>query len=66
MLTFFVISGYLITHLLRRERERTGSINLRQFYYRRVCRIFPAFYCYLAVIALLTVAGILHLMPANC
>lgn len=39
---FFVISGFLISGLLLREFERTGSISLRQFYLRRVRRIAPA------------------------
>jgi peptidoglycan/LPS O-acetylase OafA/YrhL len=32
---FFFLSGFLITTLLRREHERTGSISLRRFYLRR-------------------------------
>jgi peptidoglycan/LPS O-acetylase OafA/YrhL len=60
VLFFFVISGYLITTLLRREREKYGRIDLLAFYRRRILRIFPAFYAYLAVIAGLTVAGVLH------
>ena len=32
---FFVISGYLITLLLIGEHERTGRIDLRQFWLRR-------------------------------
>ncbi len=32
--TFFVISGFLITRLLRREHEATGRISLRAFYLR--------------------------------
>src|SRR4051812_13569263 len=39
---FFVISGYLITGLLVRERERTGRISFRGFYVRRARRILPA------------------------
>jgi peptidoglycan/LPS O-acetylase OafA/YrhL len=39
---FFVISGFLITGLLLREKERSGRISLREFYYRRVKRILPA------------------------
>jgi peptidoglycan/LPS O-acetylase OafA/YrhL len=54
VLTFFVISGFLITHLLLREKEATGTISTGNFYIRRALRIFPPFYVYwiVAVIAL--------------
>src|ERR1035437_8881006 len=39
---FFVVSGFLITGLLIRERERTGRISMSRFYARRVRRILPA------------------------
>src|SRR5664279_427988 len=39
---FFVVSGFLITGLLVRERERNGKISLSRFYARRVRRILPA------------------------
>ena len=52
---FFVISGFLITTLLLREYERTGSISLTNFYFRRVLRIVPAAYAYLLVLAVLNV-----------
>ena len=39
---FFVVSGYLITGLLIRERERNGKISFSRFYARRVRRILPA------------------------
>ena len=55
--TFFVVSGYLITWLLRQEHEATGTIRLRSFYMRRVLRIFPAFYTYLLVVAGLRALG---------
>ena len=38
---FFVISGYLITGILRKDAEN-GSVNLPRFYARRIRRIFPA------------------------
>lgn len=50
---FFVISGFLITTLLRREFEKTGTVSLKHFYFRRSIRIFPAFYVFLAVMAVL-------------
>jgi peptidoglycan/LPS O-acetylase OafA/YrhL len=56
---FFFLSGYLITTLLRMERERNGRISLRNFYLRRVLRIFPPFYLVLVLATLLTVVGAL-------
>ena len=47
---FFVISGFLITLLLIRERERTGRIRLGGFYLRRTCRIMPAYVTYVVVV----------------
>jgi peptidoglycan/LPS O-acetylase OafA/YrhL len=44
---FFVLSGFLITRLLLRERERTGEVSIRRFYLRRTMRIFPAYYAFL-------------------
>jgi peptidoglycan/LPS O-acetylase OafA/YrhL len=38
---FFVISGYLITGLLLREYERTGTVSFTRFYVRRIKRIMP-------------------------
>ncbi|HEY6490909.1 MAG: acyltransferase [Terracidiphilus sp.] len=54
---FFVLSGYLITTLLLREFNRTGEISLRRFYLRRCLRIFPPFYAYLVVLAILWIIG---------
>ena len=48
VICFFVLSGFLITHLLLKEYDKTGDISLRRFYVRRVLRIFPAFYGYIA------------------
>ncbi len=39
---FFVISGFLITTLLLRERARTGRVRLRRFWTRRARRLLPA------------------------
>ncbi|MCS5719147.1 acyltransferase [Herbiconiux sp. CPCC 205763] len=39
---FFVISGFLITGLLLRDREEHGRISLRRFYAKRMRRILPA------------------------
>ena len=54
---FFVISGFLITTLLLREKAKTGSINLKSFYIRRALRIFPVYFAFLACIALIERLG---------
>lgn len=41
---FFALSGYLLTTLLIREREATGSVDIRAFYMRRVLRIWPLYF----------------------
>ncbi len=56
---FFGISGFLITSRLLEEQERYGRISLRGFYIRRVLRIFPAYFTYLAVVIGLSLLGVL-------
>jgi|SRR5882724_256845 len=51
---FFVISGFLITWLLRREHQLSGTISLRDFYVRRVLRIAPVYFAFVFVLWLLT------------
>jgi peptidoglycan/LPS O-acetylase OafA/YrhL len=41
---FYVLSGFLITYLLLIEKEKTGSIGVRNFYIRRALRIWPLYY----------------------
>lgn len=41
---FFVLSGFLITYLLIKEKEFTGRIHVPNFYVRRILRIWPLYY----------------------
>jgi peptidoglycan/LPS O-acetylase OafA/YrhL len=41
---FFVLSGFLITYLLIKEKEDQGSISIKNFYLKRVLRIWPVYY----------------------
>lgn len=41
---FFTLSGFLITYLLLTEKERFGTIFVKEFYIRRVLRIWPLYY----------------------
>lgn len=51
---FFVLSGYLITSILVREFDQTGSIRLARFYTRRLLRLYPA------LVAMLIVCGFFY------
>jgi peptidoglycan/LPS O-acetylase OafA/YrhL len=62
---FFVISGFLITSLIFKEHDKTGTISLKDFYIRRTYRIFPAFYVYLGVMALLAAFHVIELMEGD-
>ncbi|MCB9034070.1 MAG: acyltransferase [Chitinophagales bacterium] len=58
---FFVISGFLITILLISEKEKHKSISIKNFYIRRVLRIFPAYYFLLLIYALLCILHIISI-----
>lgn len=61
---FFVISGFLITSLLLHEESLAGTISIKNFYLRRVLRIFPAYYFLLFFYFLLQLLGYIHI-PGN-
>ena len=52
---FFALSAYLITTLLIREEKVRGSIDTVAFYVRRILRIWPLYFFFIAVAALVPV-----------
>lgn len=54
VLVFFVLSGYLITSILLRELDRSGTLSLRRFYVRRFLRLYPALIAVTIVTALVS------------
>lgn len=44
IILFFVLSGFLITYLLLEEQRRSGTISIKDFYIRRILRIWPVYY----------------------
>jgi peptidoglycan/LPS O-acetylase OafA/YrhL len=49
---FFFVSGFLITTLLLREIEQSGTIDLRNFYIRRFLRLTPELFAFVAIVGL--------------
>lgn len=56
---FFVLSGYLITTLMRIEHERCGTLALRRFYLRRLLRLMPPLVVVLAAAGLLAALSLI-------
>lgn len=56
---FFVLSGFLITYLLEKERSENGTISFKKFYIRRVLRIWPLYFLTIGIIILLSI-GLPH------
>lgn len=52
---FFVISGFLITTLLLKEKLKKGTIALKRFYVRRAFRILPVAFIYLVLMLVLKI-----------
>ena len=50
---FFVLSGFLITFLLLKEKLKHGDVSLKLFYVRRALRILPAYVAFLIVIGII-------------
>ena len=59
---FFVLSGFLITSLLRLELIETDTIRLRAFWGRRLRRLFPAL---LVVLLAVAASGSMQLEPSE-
>ena len=47
VLLFFTLTGSLITFLLLSDMEKTGIVNIKSFYTRKILRIWPLYYLYL-------------------
>ena len=50
---FFVLSGFLITYLLLKEKEKHQTILFKKFFLRRIFRIWPLYYLVLMISFLL-------------
>ena len=44
VLYFFALSGFLILRLIYNELKKTSTFNFKQFYLRRISRLYPVYY----------------------
>ncbi len=54
---FFFLSAFLITELLVREKQRVGTVKIREFYIRRLLRIWPLYFTGVAIGIAVAIAG---------
>lgn len=57
---FFVLSGFLITTLMRREYAANSALNLRAFYLRRILRLMPPLFIVAGIAGLLAAASVIE------
>lgn len=50
---FFVLSGFLITYLLIEEKEKKQRISIKNFYIRRILRIWPLYFLIVIIASIL-------------
>lgn len=58
---FFVLSGFLISYLLLKEQKQTGEILIKQFYVRRILRIWPLYFL-LVILGTLIIPYLLNII----
>jgi peptidoglycan/LPS O-acetylase OafA/YrhL len=51
---FFTLTGFLLARVLLREKARNGDISIKNFYLRRILRIWPLYFFYLLTCAFLS------------
>jgi peptidoglycan/LPS O-acetylase OafA/YrhL len=62
---FFLLSSYLITELLLREKDATGRLDVLAFYKRRILRIWPLYFTIIAMAWALTLVDKTQELPAS-
>lgn len=61
---FFVLSGFLITYLFLKEKEKTGTINWWRFQTRRALRLWPVYYL-MVLISFFVLPRFIHIEAFN-
>lgn len=58
---FFSLSGFIITLLLLREKQKYGEINIVKFISRRIIKIIPVLYVFLIFLCILMAFGVINI-----
>lgn len=61
---FFVLSGFLITYIICEEKQQTGKLDLKNFFVRRILRIWPLYYL-MVLVAYITPYILSHFLQLN-
>ena len=62
---FFMLSSYLITELLLREKEKTHTIHIKAYYVRRMLRIWPLYFLFIGLAFVVGLAVPMYRIPRN-
>lgn len=64
---FFVLSGFLITYIILEEQQHSGSFDLKNFFMRRILRIWPLYYLMVLVAFSMPILTeqVLHIKPSG-
>lgn len=62
---FFSISGFIISFLLIKEKQKSGTISFNNFITRRTLKIIPVLYIFLIFLVALNMFGMVHISPDN-
>jgi peptidoglycan/LPS O-acetylase OafA/YrhL len=54
---FLVISGFLISGILLKERDKTATIQIKKFYARRALRLVPVFFLWILVTSAIRISS---------
>src|SRR5258708_3134688 len=63
VLLFFVLSGFLITSIITAEKTNRGTVDLKNFYWRRILRLAPAFLVFMSAVYWLMSKGWIPQIP---
>lgn len=62
---FFTLSGFLITFLLLKEKLKFNNINIKEFYIRRILRIWPLYYFFIIIAIIIILLYYHDILPGN-